>query len=357
MPSLSSFLNLSQRLAPKWRISIEDHVAAVEWSRGDKFAKAPLLAAASISGPIVIFNEAGDVVHRLKGHGFGTAALAWSPDGTVLASAGQDGKVRLWNPETGEEIAALAGGASWVESLAWSPRYEGRPSILASAAGKSLRFWQADGTLISEHTKHTSTIADLAWHPKKKALATACYGLVTTWEPGKDVPTEVYSWKGSHLKLAWSPDGRYVVTGDQDATVHFWVIRTGEDLQMYGYPTKVRELSWDASSRFLATGGGPVVTIWDFAGSGPAGSTPITLPGHRDAISVLAYQPRGVLLASGGQDGMVFLWKHPSKPQKEVAPTGMVSFSSGVSALNWSPNEKMIAVGTEDGDVSVLILT
>ena len=40
--------------------------------------------------------------------------------------------------------------------------------------------------------------------------------------------------------IPWSPDGKYIATGDQDSTVHFWIMSTGDDLQMSGYPTKVR---------------------------------------------------------------------------------------------------------------------
>ena len=60
-------------------------------------------------------------MHELKGHGFGTAALAWQPSGNLLASVGQDGKVRLWDATTGQEAKALDAGASWAEKLAWHP--------------------------------------------------------------------------------------------------------------------------------------------------------------------------------------------------------------------------------------------
>ena len=63
--------------------------------------------------------------------------------------------------------------------------------------------------------------------------------------------------------MAWSPDGKVLAHGNQDATVHFWYAQTGTDLQMSGYPTKVRELGWDFTSRYLATGGGRMPCVWD----------------------------------------------------------------------------------------------
>ena len=87
-------------LAQRWQASIEDHVIALAWS-----PDGATLAAASISGPIVLYNSAdGSVTHALKGHGFGTTSLSWQPGGQLLASSGQDGKVRLWDTASGDEI-------------------------------------------------------------------------------------------------------------------------------------------------------------------------------------------------------------------------------------------------------------
>ncbi|HMP41901.1 MAG TPA: WD40 repeat domain-containing protein, partial [Roseiflexaceae bacterium] len=65
-----------------------------------------------------------------------------------------------------------------------------------------------------------------------------------------------FEWKGSVLVLAVSLDGKYIAAGAQNASVHFWICRDGTDLEMSGYPRKVRELAWDSSSSYLATGGG-----------------------------------------------------------------------------------------------------
>ena len=78
--------------------------------------------------------------------------------------------------------------------------------------------------------------------------------------------------------------------GDQDSTVHFWTVKTGTDLMMSGYPTKVKELSWDGSSRYLATGGGPMPCVWDCTGKGPANTAPIQYEAHTDRVTALAFQ-------------------------------------------------------------------
>jgi WD40 repeat protein len=331
----------SAELKTCWQADITDHVIALAWSPGGT-----VLAAAAVSGPIVLFDgSTGKVRHYLPGHEFGTTAVGCSRDGVHFASSGQDGKIRLWDQATGRERLALDGGAPWVEHLAWCPM----DNLLATSAGRKLRLWDPQGRLVREYPQHSSTIADIQWKPRSCELASASYGCVSLWTPDRSEPLRRFEWKGSQLVLAWSPDGKYLATGDQDCTVHFWIVRVGEDLQMSGYPRKVRELAWDHTSRFLATGGGDMPCVWDCSGKGPAGTTPTQLEGHEAAVSALAYQHAGPLLASGGEDGLLAVWQ----PTKSSKPLAASSQDSGLTCLAWSLDDKWLAAGMEDGRVAV----
>jgi WD40 repeat protein len=333
---------LDPKSLQQWIAQLDDYVNSLAWSPDGKW-----LAAASVSGPITIFaGKSGQVLHVLDGHDFGTCEVGWNASGTTLASVGQDGHVRLWDPETGQERFKLPGGASWVEHLAWSPEGD----LLATTAGRKLCLWNgANGQLLQDYPDQSSTISDVSWQPGKQVLTSTAYGSITFWQPDRNEPIRSLEWKGSILVMAWSPDGNYIATGDQDATVHFWITRTGQDLQMHGYPTKVRELSWDGTSRYLATGGSPTVTIWDCSGKGPEGSKPIELKGHTTLLSALAFQHRGKLIASASTNGTLMFWQI-DKPKR---PLVQASLGSGISQLTWSPDNRLIAVGTEAGGVSV----
>jgi WD40 repeat protein len=334
-------LTTPPRLDPRWRHVIDDHVIALGWAPDGS-----TIAAASVAGPVTLLDVAsGAIRHTLAGHGFGTTALAWHPDGKRLATAGQDGKVRLWDPATGQPLNALDGGAAWVEHLAWGPKGD----FLVSAAGKKLRLWAPDGTLVRSFPDAAGTIAGIAWSPRGKEFATGGFGGVTFYRPDADGPVNKFEWKGSLLTLAWSPDGKMLAGGGLDATVHFWYVKTGEDLQMAGYPTKVRELAWDPTSQFLATGGGEAVVVWDCSGDGSAGSTPLAFELHEKPLSAVAFQRRGPVLASAAPDGKVALW-YPGGSKKVQA---VAEFGEGVSQLAWSPGDGRLAVGGETGAVGL----
>ncbi len=333
-------------LAPIWQAMLPDHVIGLHYS-----ADGTLLIAASVSGPISVFDAAeGKLKHELKGHGFGTAAVACHPNSPTLASCGQDGKARVWNLETGQQTLELDGGAAWVEHLAWNR--DG--TLLATAAGKKARVWEwPSGKLVQDYARHASTIADLAWEPGAGRLGVAVYGGVFHYDPSKAEADEHYEWKGSPLKLAWSPDGKMLAHGNQDASVHFWYAHDAQELNMSGYPNKIRELDWDFRSRFLATGGGPAVCIWDCAGAGPEGSMPNMMQGHSGTVTAVMWQRRGTLLASGDLDGRVCLWQ----PANRTPLIGGATFEvTEVSALTWGRDDKSLAVGSGAGAVGAFRL-
>ncbi|HZY74221.1 MAG TPA: hypothetical protein VFE22_14030 [Edaphobacter sp.] len=341
MPGLIERQAVAPALSQDWQASLDESAVSIDWS-----ASGSWLAAVSASGTVCLFDAAdGTCIQQISAHRFGATQVAWHPEDARFATAGQDGCVRLWDARLDGLVSELDCGAEWVEHIAWSDN--GR--LLATAAGRKLKVWTKDGTLVQEYPEHPNTIAAIAWKAGSEKLVSACYGRLQFWESDSPEAQRTFEWKGSMLSLAWSPDGRYLCHGNQDATVHFWIVKTGKELQMWGYPTKVRELAWDHRSRYLATGGGPAITVWDCSGKGPANTRPTTLDLHRAPVTGMAYQHSGGMLASGCAHGQVAFWK----PSKRKEPDAVAALSAGITNISWSPDDRSVAVAAEDGSVVV----
>jgi WD40 repeat protein len=342
MPGIASEVK-SPALQQSWETHVADYVIRLAFSP-DKQA----LAAACLGGPIHLLEPAtGRPLLTLPGHDIGTQCLSWSHDGRFLASGGQDGRVRVWNPVSGELLHNLPAGAAWVEQVAFAPDR----LLFVSAAGRHLRLWNADGACLQTYPPHPSTISDVQWQHRAPFFTSAAYGQLATFYPDSPEPVRTFPWKGSILTIAWSPDDSYVATGNQDASVHFWYRKTGKDLEMSGYPVKVRELAWDAGSRYLATGGSAVVIVWDCGGKGPAGSRPIELDRHDTLITALRYQHEGALLASGCRGGLVCIWN----PRKKTTPLRESMLDGEVTQLCWAPGDRSLAAGSARGMVRMFV--
>ena len=335
----------SRRLAESWRVPLGDHVIDLAWSPdGSK------LAAVTVEGAVFLIDDAGDSGHSqlLGRHADGANSLSWRGDGAEFATAGHDGLTKVWDGSSGQQLSSLEEQDPWVAKAAYSPR----GNVLATAAGRHLKLWNERREGVYESSDHSSTIADVGWNPHGAGVAVAAYNGITLHIPGKQYKPRKYTWKGSSLVLAWSPDAKYMATGEQDSTVHFWHVKSGRDAQMWGFPTKVRELSWDPSGRWLATGGGASPCLWDCSGKGPMGRKPRQYDAHSNKLTQLVFQSDGELLASADADAKLFLWA----PLKRDRIIGGVALSSPASCLRWRRGGQQLAAGQQDGNVVIFEL-
>lgn len=343
MPGLGSLSGDESQLRELWSLDVGDYVLDLAWSpQGDQ------LALVTVDGQVFLIHHADErgQLRPLGKHLGGASSVAWRCDSREVATAGHDGKIKLWDPESGLQIRELQAGTQWATKVTYRPG----DSLLASAAGRVIRLWDSDGRLAHESSDHSSTVADIAWNPDGSSLAVAAYNGVTIHILHKLGEPRKYTWKGSSLVLAWSPKSKYIATGEQDSTVHFWNVKSGEDCQMWGFPTKVLELSWHYSGNSLVTGGGDSVVLWDCSGKGPSGRKPIMFEGHTTRITQLAFQHRADLLASGDAEGRVMLWD-PLHRQQSIAS---LVLDSSITRLEWSIANRVLATGQRSGIVSGL---
>jgi WD40 repeat protein len=198
------------QLTKHWAAQLDDYIIDLGWSPDGN-----LLAAASGAGPITILAGAdGARRHEFAGHEGGSNALAWRPGSSVLASGGQDGAVKLWDGLAGQHVATAALGRPWVEHIAWRPG-PGAP-LLAAGAGRKFVYLNPDATVRHQFKDAPKTITALSWHPQGGCAAVAFFGGVCIWDADDALAQKEYAYGNGIHALAWSPDGRWLVSGNQD---------------------------------------------------------------------------------------------------------------------------------------------
>jgi len=315
--------------------------------RGDGDA----LAVADLAGEVTLLDpHGGAVTGRLPGHAGGVLALAWQPGGQVLATGGADGLVRLHDAAGAAPVAPVRLGG-WVGALAWS-RDGAR---LAAAAGRSLVLLDAAGAVLRRWQDHPSTVTDVVWSRDGSRVGAASYGGLRWYAVAStsDAPIRTFDWQGSLLTARVSPDGRWVASGNQDASVHVWRLWSGEDAEMTGYPEKVDTLAFDRTSRWMACGGTDEISVWDFSGKGPMGRAPRMLPGHDEQVCALVWEPTGDRLASAGRDGGLAVWA-PGPKATRTTPVFTTAAGARVTGLGWCG--AALAFGTVHGQVGMLVV-
>jgi WD40 repeat protein len=380
------------QLTKHWAGQLDDYAIDLAWS-----PDGTQLAAASSAGPVSLFATAdGSKRHDLPGHENGTNALAWEPQlntqnpepqtadsnpqtpnpklqtPPLLATGGQDGAVKLWDATAGQHIATAKLGNGWVEHLAWrctpqetgdrgqttektnvprpaSPDPRPRPPTLFAAAGRTLSAIRRDASIVHTFAPAPKTITALAAQPAGGSIAAAYFGGVVLWDADDFVAQKEFPYANGIHALVWSPDNRWLVSGNQDPSVHLWIPENDIELHMSGYDSKVQFLSFDHTSRWLATSGGRDACIWDCAGAGPEGREPTMLP-HDAPVCAVKFQNTHGLLATAAKDGVVQLWS----PERRQPLRATVKMPSAATKLAWSPDDRHLAIGSEKGVVYVL---
>ena len=276
-------------------------------------------AVASTIGIWLYDADTGQEIDLLTGHTDFVLCIAFSPDGKTLASGSEDNTIRLWDTNTGQHKKTLAGHTSDVYSVSFSPDGQTLASG-GSVLDSTIRLWD---TVTGRHKQtfkgHTAYVSSVSFSPDGQTLASgSADSTIRLWHVntgvlikkitghkigilekvlGKigllEIPYETYV-----LCVAFSPDGKTLVSGSWDITIRLWDVNTGESKQ--------------------------------------------TLKGHEGAIDSIAFSPDGSVLVSGAWD-KIGLWDVTTGELKQTLPEGKPAFTEGASSISLSPDGKTLA--------------
>ncbi len=295
--------------------------------------------------------EAEDALHRavqasrlvmvIQAHEPGAPGMiAFSPDGKQLVTAASDETVRVWDANRGQPLLKLDG-----HYAAWGP--DGRNLAVVSADGRVMMFDPATGNQIQVPGQIDAKLS-VAFSPDGRRLVTTAYGnLPTIWDSRSG--RELLTFPG-HTDLVsnvvFSQDGTRILTASDDGTARIWDAKNGGPLQeLSAHRGFVWSAAYSPDGKTVVTASGNEAFLWDATN----GTRLLTLSGHKNDIYAVAFSPDGTHLATGSVDRTIKIWD---------AKTGTFLFSlaghsGSIYGLSFSPDGTRLASISDDGTVRI----
>jgi WD40 repeat protein len=255
--------------------------------------------------------QTGEQLATLAGHAGRVDSAAYSPDGTRIASCGWDRRIKLWDAWTGDEIATLAEPGRWVDTVVYCP--DGK--TLATTDNTNITLWDIETgqtrSWDSGHRgceQHTSFPRALAFNPDGHILASAsAYTTIKLWDvlTGEELAT-LQGHTDKVFGVSFSPDGKLLASSSDDGTVRLWNVETGQERTVLtGHERHVHGVVFSPDGKLVASASwDKTVKLWDVA----TGEEIATFLGHTGWVCAVAFRPDGKQLASAGTDGVLRLW-------------------------------------------------
>ena len=314
-----------------------DYVLHLAWdTEGTRLAVTPA------TGDVHVLSLLENSTSTRAGQALGNGESAWFQGD--LVTSGFDGVVRFTD---GSDVR---GGKEFIERL----KVNSDGTLLGVAQGRFLHVMDAEHNAEFSLRSLPASVSDFAWNPTNpKEVAVVGAGGARMWRLGENQPYAQFDWGGASMQAVWSPDGRWLVTGDQTPSVHIYDFTRSYPLHIQGYDARVSTIAFTSDSTRVATSAGEVITVWPTTGEkGPEGATPLQMDGPQGGTTAAAFSRASGQLAVGDDAGVLLIYT--LEGQRVLRK--MHRRESGIGCLAWHPSQAILAVGHADGSCALLDL-
>ncbi|MDJ0737617.1 MAG: caspase family protein [Nostocaceae cyanobacterium] len=246
-------------------------------------------------------------VNRLQGHSQQVNAIAFSPDGKMIASASDDNTVKVWGVD-GKLVNTFKGHKDRVTSIAFS----GNGKFIASgSADKTVKIYNFDGKLIKTFSGHGDIVKSISFSPNSQVIAsTSSDKTIKIWDINQGL---VQSWNADNRwanSVSFSPDGQLIVSGGEDNLVKIWNVKNGELIQsIAGHKERITSVKFSPDGHLIAAGSGDKrVSLYNFNHKSKRAKKELTLTESKEQINSVSFSRDGKFIAAAVEDGTINVW-------------------------------------------------
>lgn len=293
----------------------------------------------------------------LKGHSGSILSLVFSPDSNTLVSGDDANFIKVWDVATRKETATLTGQSWAINDLAFSPNGK----LLASASSdQTVRLWQPDGTggfsLLTVLKGHTSAVTSVAFSPDGKFLVSGGDSTIKIWDLINFTVVKTFENQEPNAfvtSVAWSPDGKLLVSGvgGNSSTIKGWNPDPTKDSHpLFSLSAGLVNKAFSPDGKFLAGVSNDLKTIllWEINGYNPPHLTKKLNKGFAGGTSV-AFSPDGQRLVTQGDGYSLVVWDI-AKEREAVQIKGNLTLAQSIAV---TPDGKTIATGTRNKSIQL----
>jgi WD40 repeat protein len=268
----------------------------------------------------------------------GIHALAFSPDGQVLAAGDSKGQIHLLRLEDEQKIATFSKHGWWTVSIAFS--HDGK-KLVSSSIDTTIKIWDVNTGQLLHNLGLTNWIWTVAFSPDSRIIASGSNdNFIRIWDANTGECIKTFEGHtGWVLSVAFSPNGQIIASGSYDKTIKLWDVNTGQCLQTFvGHEDAIWSVAFSPDGEKIASSGAEkFIRLWNVK----TGDCYRILKGHQKEIKVLAFSPDGKTIASGSFESTVKFWD----VQTGECRATRQGHRTGIRTLAFSSDNKTVATG------------